>query len=162
MFSRLPLDFLTFLMENSAYDPHWIRKILASKIRIKKCGSKGQDINQELQKNVLLSNLKSEQLKKKIDIKTFWFQNGWLSFIIKISERNWTKKNENSSLVKNSVNFKEITWIRIRIHFFQCWSRIRIWIHIKIKRILSTYGKYENVVFIIKNPRNFRNEYFQK
>ena len=41
---------------------------------------------------------------------------------------------QNSALLKISVNFKEITCIRIRIHFFQCGSRIRI----KIKCILCT------------------------
>ena len=41
--------------------------------------------------------------------------------------------------VKNSVNLKEITWIRI--HFFQCGSRIWIRIRIKIKWILSTAAR---------------------
>ena len=48
----------------------WIRKILASWIRIRKnmrihgSGSKGQNINQKLKKKILLSKPKSELLKK--------------------------------------------------------------------------------------------------
>ena len=80
-------------MENSAYDPHWIRKILASWIRIKKkCGSKGQDINQELQKNVLLSNLKSEQLKKKDRYKNFLISKWLIKFYHKNKRKKLDKK----------------------------------------------------------------------
>ena len=63
-------------------------------------------------------------------IKISWFLNGSSSFSTKISE----KKLNFCFLLKKSV--KEITWIRI--HFFQCGSRIRIRNRIKIKWILSS------------------------
>ena len=119
----------------------WIRKILASWIRIRKnmriheSGSKGQNINQKLPKKNLLSKPKSELFKKKI-IKMSWFLNGSSSFSIKKAEKKrqiW----KFCFVKKNSVNFKAITWIWIRIHFFfQCGSRIRI--RIRINWILST------------------------
>ena len=63
-------------------------------------------------------------IEKREIIKISWFLNGSPSIRIKISEKNKTKNFENVALIKNSVNFIEITWIwipiriLIRIHFF--------------------------------------------
>ena len=64
----------------------WIRKILASWIRIRKnmriqgSGSKGQNINQKLQKKNLLSKPKSELLKKKKDYKNYLISEWFIKF----------------------------------------------------------------------------------
>ena len=55
---------------------------------------------------------------------------------LKYANKNKTINLKKTALLKKLVNFKEITWIRI--NFFQCGSRIRIRINIKIKLILNT------------------------
>ena len=64
-----------------------------------------------------------------------WKKERYKSFLIGLSSLNKKKttKFKISVLLKNSVNLKEMT----RIHSFQCGSRIRIRICIKIKWILS-------------------------
>ena len=83
--------------------------------------------------------------------------NGSSSFRIKTSEKKLNIKFENYFLLKNSVNLKDMTWIRIQILFFHCGSRIRIRIRIKIKWILSTalYDAYQNEVTFIHANSGF-------
>ena len=117
-------------------------------------GSKEKNINQKTEEKNY-SQIWTIEIRE--NIKISWFLNG-SSFSIKISE----KKIENSALLKNSVNFMEITWIRIGIHVFQCGSRFRI--RIKIKWILSTVYKVNcslytvqldlvNIVYILRANR---------
>ena len=82
--------------------------------------------------NFFTPKTKIRTFEKKRDYKISSFLNGSSSFRIKICEKNKTKNLKIYFFLKNSVNLKEMTWIRI--HFFQCGSRIRI----KIKWILCT------------------------
>ena len=112
----------------------WIPKIWSSRIRIRKImrihrsRSQGQNINQKCKKKITLK-AKIWTIKKRGIIKISWFLNGSSSFSLKISEKN--KTNWNSGLLKNLVNFEEITWIRI--YFSKNWIRIKIkWILITV------------------------------
>ena len=104
-------------------------------------GSKEKNINQKTEEKNY-SQIWTIEIRE--NIKISWFLNG-SSFSIKISE----KKIENSALLKNSVNFMEITWIRIGIHVFQCGSRFRI--RIKIEWILSTVRNIRYFI-ILRGP----------
>ena len=88
---------------------------------------RGKISTKTAKKNITLKTQIWTYEKKTIQIS--WFLNGTSSFSIKIRQRIWK-----FCFVKDSVNFKEITWIRI--HFFRICIRIRI--RIEIKRILST------------------------
>ena len=65
-----------------------------------------------------------------------------------VLEKNKTK---NMKIIENSVNLRKMTWIRI--HFFQCGSRIRI--RIKIKWILSTENTRIPQIKILEIKRYF-------
>ena len=66
--------------------------------------------------------------------KNFQISEWFIKFSIQITKK-IKQIFENSVMLKNSVNLKEMTYIRI--HFFQCGSRIRT----KNKWILSTDSK---------------------
>ena len=73
----------------------WIRKILASWIRIPKnmriheSGSKGQNINQKLQENNFTLKTQIWTIEKRDIRKISWFLNGSSSFGIKIRQQIW-------------------------------------------------------------------------
>ena len=102
----------------------WILTILASWIRIQ--GAKYQP--KTAKKNFLLQNPNLNLWKKK-DYTTFLISEWYINKQKQVIQNIWK-----FCVVKNSVNFKEITWIWI--HFFPV--RIQTRIRIKIKWILST------------------------
>ena len=114
----------------------WIRKILASWIRISKnIGTtdpdpKGKISTKNCQKKFTLKT--QIWTIEKRDFKNFLISECLIKFCIKIWQKIWKFYFDK----KKSV-LKDITLIQI--HFFQCRSRIRI--HIKIKWILSTAFK---------------------
>ena len=83
----------------------WIRKILASRIRIH--GAKYQP--KTVKKNQIWS------IEKRKIIKISWFLNGSSSFSVKISEK-VRQKIRKFCFVKRIVNLEELAWIRL--HFF--------------------------------------------
>ena len=94
----------------------WILTILASWIRIQ--GAKYQP--KTAKKNFLLQN-PNLNLRKKKDYTTFLISEWYINKRKQVIQNIWK-----FCVVKNSVNFKEITWIWIRIriwiNFFQCGS----------------------------------------
>ena len=82
----------------------WIRKILGSWIRIRKnMQIQGQNINQKLNKNILLSKPKSELMKKERFKK---FPDFWIVYQI-LAKKKQTNKTQNLKILlcyKNSVN----------------------------------------------------------
>ena len=93
---------------------HWIAKILASWIRIRKKS------NQQLQKKTFLLSKTLIWTAEKISIT--------------ISKRRRKKLDHSVFCWKFQQILKKCSWSRSI--FFQCWSRIRIWIRIKIKWVL--------------------------
>ena len=69
-------------------------------------------------KKIFTRKTENWTIDKRGIIKISWFLNGLSSFSIKKSEKiRQICKFVNFTLLKNSVNFKEITWIRSRILF---------------------------------------------
>ena len=98
----------------------WIRKILASWIRIRKnmrihgSGSKGV-INQKLpQKKLFYSQKPNLNFWNKRDYKYFLISERFIEF----QDKNKTKNLKIIFCYKNSVNLRKMTWIRIVLYFF--------------------------------------------
>ena len=106
----------------------WIRKIWLSGSgsgSSKICGSKDKISTKNYKKNFFTLKTLIWTIEKREIKKISRVLNGESSFSIIIIS-------ENSSVLKKSVNLKEMSWIRIRIH-------------IKIKCMLRTAYKYKNI-----------------